>query len=629
MVLMIGSFILVEYMVYIRLEKHDNAVVSMYGDLILYESEQDGVPIDPEHTEIAEFYGNYVCKWHGADYVYIYQPDVEKNTITYICVSKSDSIEEEKNNYPIAGQVIKGTLTKEELEVWNGETVFGHHVFNNDYGHEIGTIFKIKDSFGNEYLTGMDTPYEDIYKQIISFFSLTAINTAVVILIVYFWVLYIIRKKVSVPVQKISQTMSAFITDGKRTDVKLDESGNDEFAMMSVAFNRMTDDIDLYLKNIKEFTTDKERQEAELDIARRIQEGFLQKTHLVTDKFNISAAMHPARTVGGDLYDYIELDDNHSMMVIADVSGKGISAAMFMAVTLVLIRQYALQKLPPDEIFRQVNHVLAAQNSELLFATSFIAIYNSDTKTLTYSNAGHNLPYIVNETVMKLECEAGTPLGLFDNEEYVSKSVQLKTGDIIFFYTDGVTEAINSDKKFFGVERLEAELKNFRVSHAEDIIAYINNTINEFKDGAEQYDDTTMLALTLKETTELQLDYDGAEFEKIKKFILSLPLSRADKLSFCLAAEEYFINVCSYAFEGGAPEGEKITCKIAISDRISLVFEDGGKPFNPLEDIASPEDYDIDTQIGGLGRFIAFSIADEVKYSYENNKNILTLVKYF
>ena len=124
------------------------------------------------------------------------------------------------------------------------------------------------------------------------------------------------------------------------------------------------------------------------------------------------------------------------------------------------------------------------------------------------------------------------------------------------------------------------------------------------------------------------MDYDIKDIAKIKEELLALPISRHKQLSLCLAAEEIFVNIVSYAFDGKAPEGEKIRFTISVSDKIVMTFEDGGAKFDPLESVESPDDYDIDNQIGGLGRFIAVNNVDEMKYDYINGKNVLTITDY-
>lgn len=627
-ILFVGSFAFVTQTIISKNRRYMQAVVSIYSDIVVYESGKDGVPVDVEHPQNGIYYGDYSCKWYGIDYAYLCVPDFENKTYTYICVTvKENNPNKPENN--LTGYKVDYNFTKEELAVWEGRQVFGNISQKNQFGHQMSCYILTEDSFGNKLMAGVGIDYTNIYKQIAKIFSIIALVIVVIIIGINGGVYLIVKKRVSRPAQVISKSMHDFITDGKRTVKKLDDGGKDEFSMISRAFNSMTDDIDNYIKNIDSLSRQQERQNAELQIAAGIQKGFLPKEHIIAPNYELRAVMTPAKNVGGDLYDYLPLDDHRVLVVVADVSGKGVSAAIFMAVSLMLIRQFAKLDLSPSEILSRTNNTLSENNSALLFATAFVGIYDSNTKQFTYSNAGHNLPYIVSNSISVLKSNSGTPLGLFENEEYTEQTAQLKIGDTLFLYTDGVNEAINENSEFYGEKRLEKQLVNFRTSHADNLVSYVDNALCDFVGKAEQYDDITMLTLTVKDTVDMMLDFDIKELPKIREVILTVPLVRTQQLNLCLAAEECFVNICSYAFPEGVPQGEKIRFAFSVSDRVMIRFEDGGMKFNPLENVTVPEDYDLDTQIGGLGKFIAVSNVDDIKYSYENNKNILTLTKYF
>ncbi|MBP9988799.1 MAG: SpoIIE family protein phosphatase [Ruminococcus sp.] len=629
-ILLMVSFFVVQFVLYKKNQKYSKALTTAYSDTVVYESGKNNVPIDKEHPELAIFFGEYLCEWYTIDYCYMFVPDVQNDKVTYICIVENKDKTEQKITDNFIGKQFDYDFPEEVLEVWEEKRLFAHVIMNSDFGHEIGTIILAKDSFGNKVLVGVDTGFSEIYGQSIGFFSILALIIALVILGLYFSVYMIIQKQVSHPAQRISKTMNDFITDGERKAVKLNENNSYEYEMISNAFNSMTQNIDSYLDNIQSLTKDKERRDTELDIAARIQKGFLPQEHRVTDSCEFNALMNPARNIGGDMYDYFKIDDTHILVAVGDVSGKGISAAMFMAITFILTRQYAKMNLSPGEILRSINNILSENNAALLFATMFLGIYNSETGELSFANAGHNPPYLIGSKMAALEVQTGTPLGLFENESYQEALIKLDKGNTVFFYTDGVTETINKRKEFFAVERLEQSLKKYNYSEGKSVIAYINDEIHKFSQGAEQFDDITMMTLTVRDSVKLILDYNEAEFEKIKNAVLSIEnLSRKQKLNLCLAAEECFVNICSYAFEGGAPKNEKIIVRLSVSDKIILSFEDRGQPFNPIENIQYIEDYDIDTQVGGLGRYIVVSNVDDIKYEYANKNNILTLIKYF
>lgn len=628
-ILFVASFLGVSYFVFSRTEKYARAIVSIYSDLAVYKSEIENKPIDFENADLYDKFGSYMCAWYSIDYAFLCVPDTESGELKLLSISEKDENETEELRDKYAGKAQSYEMTEEERSVWEGKQIFATTGTNIDNNRGICTLIRVSDVYDNKVLAGVIVSYTDMISQILAIFSAVAFIILAVIIGIYIAVYYIIRKKVSEPAKVLSENMQAFIKDGKRSETRLKESGSDEYIMIASAFNSMTENIDNYVDNINRLTREQERHQTELDIASRIQKGFLPKEYFETDDCVIRSVMIPAKNVGGDLYDYLPLDGERLLTVIADVSGKGTYAAMFMSVTLMLIRMYAKMNFSPAEILEKVNESLSDNNSELLFITAFIGIYDKKDKTYTYSNAGHNLPYVISKEIDVLPCDSGMLLGIFKGEKYKNQTVKLNAGDTVFLYTDGVNESVNTEAEFYGMQRLESELQKLRNLHTENYISFINKSLEDFSNGADRHDDITMLTLTVKDTKTLLLDAEIPEFEKIKSEILALPLEREQKLNLCLAAEECFVNICSYAFEEDKKKDEKIEVTVSVSDRVELIFKDGGIEFNPLEHVSDPETYDIDVQIGGLGTFIALANVDDMRYEYKNDKNILTFIKYF
>lgn len=622
-------FFLVSYVVETKNQTYSRAVLSVYADSIMDKARLDNSPVDLDHPEFPIYYGQYFVFWLSVDNIYMYVPNIEDGTRTIISLNQKTELGEEKQTDYWTGYKFKREPTEDELGVWTGKKMFAEVKANNQFGHNIGTIMLVEDSFGNKVVAGVDLSYKQVWSQIAAIFAVAGLLMGAVILTVYIAVQKLLKKRISQPAQNIAQKMNDYIVDGKRSSEKLDETGSDEYAMIAGAFNSMTSDIDTYIENINRLNLDKQRQDTELNIAAGIQHGFLPKRHFSDGMYEINAVMTPARNIGGDIYDYLPLDRNRVLVVIADVSGKGISASMFMSVTLILIHQYAKLDLSPAEILEKTNDTLFERNASILFATAFVGIYDKRTGEFTCANAGHNLPYIVGSTVREIKIETGTPLGLFEKEKYQQSVIKLNIGESIFMYTDGVTEAINQNREFFGTERLIKELEKISAENA-NIVEAVGKSVKEFSGSAEQYDDITMLNLSIRGATELMLDLDVHEMKKIKDTVLAIDsIPKKVQRSLCLVAEEYFVNICYYAFEDGVPEGEKVKFVLSVTDKIEMTFEDGGQQFNPLDDVENGDNYDIDTRIGGLGRFIAMSIIDDAKYEYKNSKNILKLIKNF
>lgn len=610
-----GAYYAVSKIVSADTRRHAETLVGTFSDTAAYLAKKENAEVNENFANEAKVFGDYFCKWYRIDAAAIYVPDFKNNTIKYISFSCKDNLKDDIGKIPSTGDIIPYDYTDDEVAVWNGKKYFAHIPISINGTHELMTVYCDKTN-DNKYFTAVATNYNEIYNQTITNFHIFAAIIAVVIIGIYLRLNRIIKKKVTDPATKISEIMSSYIGSSELSTTQMPDFDSAEFSMISDAYNSMIEDIDAFSK-----------QSAELGVASGIQQGFLPNNLISANDYYIQCMMKPAKNVGGDLYDYIELDENRTLMVIADVSGKGITAAMIMAITLILIREHAKQKLSPAEILEKINDTLSAKNPAMQFITAFLGIYDRRNKTFTYSNAGHNSPYIISDKVTAIDNPEGTVIGLFEGEKYVNKTVQLNTGDTLFMYTDGVTEVINEEGKFYGTEKLESQLEEFIGHSAVNIVDNLYTALTEFSGNAEQFDDITMLSLTIKDTIVLSLDYDIKEFSKIRELILQLPIEHNEKLNLCLAAEEIFVNICKYAFPEGVPTGEKVTFALSKADILILRFEDNGQKFNPLENNTTNENYDPDKQIGGLGIYITTNVVDEIKYDYKDNKNILSLIK--
>jgi sigma-B regulation protein RsbU (phosphoserine phosphatase) len=216
-----------------------------------------------------------------------------------------------------------------------------------------------------------------------------------------------------------------------------------------------------------------------------------------SDKLDIYASMEAAKDIGGDFYDFFRIDDDRIALVIADVCGKGIPAALFMAVSRTMIRSKGSQCDDAAECLTESNRVLAAYSVDCMFLTVFYAIYNTKTGLITYCNAGHNPPHLLraNGTIEELPAPKNTIVGAFDNIDFKEDTLQLEHGDTLVMFTDGVTEAMTKTYEEFGTERLDNILSGLVGKGSQEIIETVKAGIKEFVDGAEQSDDITMLVL--------------------------------------------------------------------------------------------------------------------------------------
>ncbi len=270
---------------------------------------------------------------------------------------------------------------------------------------------------------------------------------------------------------------------------------NDEVGVLTQAFYTMRDNLLNLLKIQKENVREEQKRASELEIARKIQASVLPINFPKTNHFDIYASMNPAKEVGGDFYDFFFIEENRFVFLIADVSGKGIPAALFMMNAKSLLKSNLLSGYSLDTAINKTNNELCATNKAGMFLTAFIAILNTVTGELEYVNAGHNPPAVrLGDEFEYLKSDNNLVLSAMDNYEYKASKVFLKPENSILIYTDGVTEAQNTKEKFYGEERLINTL-NRKIQTPKETIESIKADINEFSEGASQFDDITILEL--------------------------------------------------------------------------------------------------------------------------------------
>ena len=317
-----------------------------------------------------------------------------------------------------------------------------------------------------------------------------------------------IEKNITVPIKSISDVAANYVIHNEENlsssnalkECSEFEKDKTEIGVMARSMKKMILDLDVYMSNIKKNTAERERIAVELNIATKIQEGLLPKECEEisnSELIDLYGTMATAKEVGGDFYDFFKLDNDHIAVAIGDVSGKGIPAAMFMAVTKILIQLYIKEGKTLAETFTIVNSKLCEGNEANMFVTAFAGILELSSGKFTYVNAGHNAPLIKreNEEFKYLKLKPGFVLAGIETFKYKEFEMQLNKGDILFLYTDGVTEAINSKNELFGEKRLKKVLDETSSKNLNYMVENIKDNIDYFSEGLEQFDDITMLAL--------------------------------------------------------------------------------------------------------------------------------------
>jgi len=274
----------------------------------------------------------------------------------------------------------------------------------------------------------------------------------------------------------------------------------DELEMLSATFNKMTDSLRDYIKNLEDTTAAKERIESELKIAHDIQMGMLPKVFPPfpdMPEFDIYATLEPAKEVGGDLFDFFFLDDDHLCFTIGDVSGKGMPASLFMVVTKIMVKTKATKGLTPEKVLDRVNQDISLDNPSLLFVTLFLGILNIRTGELQYANGGHNPPLIIRADgdIKMMESTGGIALGVMEDFLYDSKTLTLNRGDLLVLYSDGVTEAMNRVQDLYSDKRLIETMHTLKNGSVDEIIRGILESVDAFCQDEPRSDDITLLSI--------------------------------------------------------------------------------------------------------------------------------------
>ena len=393
---------------------------------------------------------------------------------------------------------------------------------------------------------------------------------------------------------------------------------------------------------IKEVQERKDRIENELHIASGIQRAMLPKTYPPfpeRDEVDLYGSLVSAKEIGGDLYDYFLRDEN-LFFCIGDVSGKGIPASLVLAVTRSLFRTVSARESEPDKILSQMNGAMSETNESNMFVTFFLGILSLRDGTLRYCNAGHNAPLLLGEGRADfLDVQPNLPLGVMEKMKYTAQETHLATGESIFLYTDGLTEAENEGLQFFGEERLrQAAAKTAGMSARAQVDA-VDQAILTYIGTAAQSDDKTMLAIrylgeTPAETSEkhLVLHNDIKQIPQLAGFIETVAqagsLNQGTAMSLNLALEEAVTNVILYAYPEGTDGMVEITAIIRPKKEIEFIVDDSGRPFDPT--LAEQPDLELgvdERPVGGLGIHLVRSIMDKVSYAREGGHNILKMKK--
>ena len=537
-------------------------------------------------------------------------------------------IDNEYNGLPISSI---GIVAPEEM--LNGQTaskLYTANIINAETGYSESYMYVFKFVEGYCIITAMPE-VEATFMRDASIY--TAVFMQILVFVALFVFIYILIKCVIINnIKKVNETLGK-ITGGD-LEVTVDVRANEEFASLS-------DDINSTVSTLKRYIAEAAaRIDKELEYAKQIQLSALPTNFPKDEQYDIYAQMIAAKEVGGDFYDFYKLNEKQVAFLVADVSGKGIPAAMFMMTAKTIIKDLAESGMAVNEIFTKANKKLCENNESGMFVTAWMGILDIESGKIQFANAGHNPPLLkrADGSFEYLKTRAGFVLAGMDGINYRAGELILAPGDRLFLYTDGVPEATNIENKLYGENRL-LEFMNINANtNASVLLPALKNNIDEFVGEAPQFDDITMLMFDYKpkkakgkvvnKVFPAKTDALPQVNEFIEQTLDKYKCSSKIKTAILVAIEEIFVNVAHYAY--GENQGD-VAFNISFDkDTRNITFQmvDSGIKFDPLK----RPDPDVtmsasERQIGGLGIYITKKTMDYITYAYEDNKNILTMIK--
>ncbi len=464
---------------------------------------------------------------------------------------------------------------------------------------------------------------------------------------------FLLIRRITRPLKKLTNyadlLSSTEFSSMSETEAKIENiasSLKDEIGKLAASLSFMIKSLRTHIQKLTETTAIKEKMESELRIAHNIQEAMVpQPPFLVQDEFELYAALEPAKQIGGDLYDFFFIDENKLCFLVGDVSNKGIPAALFMSKSKTTIKFLTTlsesKQISPAEILKKVNLELNKENKLFMFVTLFFVIIEIDSGKLTYANAGHNLPlFIRNKQVKFFKKTKGKPLGIKPDRTYEEQTINLNPDDIIFLYTDGVTEAMNTKKELFSEERLKKILEKNALTSTEEITKLILKKVNEHSSNCPKFDDVAILTFKFKGKKgesklhkTIKITNQISEIKKAKD--LFLEIAKKDKIKknmiyeILLIIEEVLKNIIFYGFTDEIEHSIEIDFVIR-DNLLTIIFTDDGIAFDPAKvEIKSFKLKSGKKHISGKGIKIIKSYADIFEYERKENKNILRIGKYW
>ena len=462
-----------------------------------------------EYIEVLENMED-LCNSSGATFIYVIQPDLsDYNHITFIFSTINKDSKYTRYDFGYYRETTNDDYKVKYRRLYEGQSK--SEIVVRDRGYietdaHITAMVPVKDSNGTVRAILCVQRQMDVISAVRKTFVWIVIGILLVLeVIIIIGQHFYLRKVLLNPLKLITTEAERFATQEVSVGRRLDEQvkNNDEIGVLASSIDQMEDHIVEYVGNLTKATAEKERISTELSLAQRIQADMLPNIYPAfpdRPEFDIFASMEPAKEVGGDFYDFFFVDPDHLCMMIADVSGKGVPAALFMMASRIILANNAMMGKNPARILAETNAAICSNNREEMFVTVWLGVLEISTGHLVASNAGHEYP-VIRKPDGKFELftdKHGFVVGGLETAKYKDYELTLEPGSKLFLYTDGVPEATDAKDEQFGTERMIEALNSDPDADPEHILANMRKAVNKFVNGAEQFDDLTMMCFEYK-----------------------------------------------------------------------------------------------------------------------------------
>ena len=494
-----------------------------------------------------------------------------------------------------------------------------------------GTNYYAMYAQADGYYTLTVIPRAEVIGSLNAVMSITAFLVLLLLTVIFIRINSLTKRLIVKNIETVNNGLAEITSGNLDTEINVRDN---------VEFNQLSDGINATVSSLKGYIQrESERFEQELELARSIQTSAMPNVFPPFPErhdIDIFASMKPAKQVGGDFYDFFFIDDAHLVFLTADVSDKGIPAALFMMKAKTIIKSLAQSGISVENVIVSANKILCEDNNADMFVTLWIGILNTENGELSYINAGHCKPllrrtdgrfeYLPDRADFVVACEDDVP--------YHGKRLTLKKGDALFLYTDGVSEAVNKDGRLFGEERLKDALNKEKSATAKNICATVSTELRVYSQDAPQTDDITMLAVVYNGgiiREKIMVDADLSQLAKVYAFIekqfAECGFDSEALAEIGIIADEICSNIVLYAYP---VDKGKLTTEFSFNpatEEASLVFIDNGIPFNPLNTPVPDFENAEARKEGGLGIFLVRKLSDRLEYKYTKTQNILKIIK--